>query len=318
MRDRAEEPQSNPPEETTPEQKAEKKQNMVSIMTDIADSFFRLEGPVSVKGAGIFWEKTGLPAGDYRVSFGAVEGYETPPPQTGTLRDGGALSFVGRYTKMTQVVVSLNTGVGKFKIIRPDGQYLDLKGNSQGLFKDLPTGDYTIIYDDVPGFGTPGPQTRRLGPGGHLQFSGIYTALGDGGPGQGTGSGGGGTGGRGERKRPPRETEVPRLDNRVRMLVTTYFRAQPETGVEGEYGTIPYPERIIRRENYQEGWCQVYLILRTDDRGEVTEVMVERPGRDDWKRFQPLIDAVEKAVRAWRFRAEAAEVHVDVRFFVEK
>jgi hypothetical protein len=74
---------------------------------------------------------------------------------------------------------------------------------------------------------------------------------------------------------------------------------------------------IIRKGNYQQGWCQVYLIVDVDEQGEVQRVVVERPNAESRARFEPLINAVETAVRSWDYARLSAEVHVDVRFYVE-
>ena len=74
---------------------------------------------------------------------------------------------------------------------------------------------------------------------------------------------------------------------------------------------------IIRKSDFQQGWCQVYLILSVDDRGEVLDVTVERPRPEDRPKFELLIKAVDDAVRSWDYDRVKAEVHVDVRFYVE-
>jgi len=103
------------------------------------------------------------------------------------------------------------------------------------------------------------------------------------------------------------------LDRRVQMIVKSY----PPSAIEEDYGAIPYPEVIIRKSNFQQGWCQVYLVLEVDDDGEVGRVTVERPRPGDRSGFEPLIGAVEGAVRAWDYDRVKTEVHVDVRFYVE-
>jgi hypothetical protein len=97
------------------------------------------------------------------------------------------------------------------------------------------------------------------------------------------------------------------------MIVKSY----PPSGIEENYTAIPYPGVIIRKSNFQQGWCQVYLILSINDRGEVEEVSVERPRSEDRPRYEALIKAVEVSVRGWDYDRVRAEVHVDVRFYVE-
>jgi hypothetical protein len=61
----------------------------------------------------------------------------------------------------------------------------------------------------------------------------------------------------------------------------------------------------------------VYLVLQVSDSGKVRDIAVERPRAGERSRFEPLIEAVEGAVRTWDYDRVKAEVHVDVRFYVE-
>jgi hypothetical protein len=58
-------------------------------------------------------------------------------------------------------------------------------------------------------------------------------------------------------------------------------------------------------------------VLSVSDRGDIEEVLVERPRPEERSRFEALIKAVESAARAWDYDRVKAEVHVDVRFYVE-
>ena len=110
-----------------------------------------------------------------------------------------------------------------------------------------------------------------------------------------------------------KEAKEVGLDRRVQMIVKSY----PPSGIEEDFDAIPYPEVVIRKSNFQQGWCQVYLVLSLSERGEVEEVAVERPRPQERPRFEALIKAVESAVRGWDYDRVRAEVHVDVRFYVE-
>ncbi len=90
-------------------------------------------------------------------------------------------------------------------------------------------------------------------------------------------------------RRPHPASREGELDRRVQMVVKSY----PPSGIEEDYDAIPYPEVIIRKSNFQQGWCQVYLVLKIDDGGEVERVAVERPRPGDRPRYEPLIKAVE-------------------------
>lgn len=304
--DISEDPTTLPPDKPRPKD-IKKKDNTISVYTDLNSAFFHIEGPYKFKGAGTFWEKKYAPVGEYQISFGTVEGYQTPPPQTSSLIDGGAVVFVGRYTKMTQITVDTNLDNARYKIIRPDGQYIDLLGNKQGSFKDLPLGKYTIIFESVPGWLPPAPQNKTLLPGSHLNFSGYYRQIE-------TVQVAKTTARQPARGKAPSRKTGKVLDRRIKMLVKSY----PVTGIEEYYEPVEYPEVLIQKSNYQEGWCQVYLILRTNRQGEIENYTIERPKVEERTLFAPLIETVLTRVRSWDYDRKRAEIHVDVRFYVEK
>jgi hypothetical protein len=306
----------------------------VSVVTDLPAASFTLSGPVEYRGTGTFWIRRGTPPGTYRISFSAVDGFNLPPPQTKELQKNGQVVFVAKYRRSTEVVVESNEPAAQFTIFRPDGRPLDMVRLGREFFDNLPLGNYTAVFKVLPGRTAPAPISRTLTPGGKLSFYGEYREVSSrrdseageegaaaGGPGKKYGAGresesGSGTGNRGEKSRAktasgPKEAG---LDRRVQMVVTSY----PPSPIEDDHGTIPYPEVIIRKSDFQQGWCQVYLILSVSDHGEVLDVAVERPRPEERPRYAPLIKAVEDAVRSWDYDKVRAEVHVDVRFYVEK
>jgi len=318
---------AKPPEKGTIEQGG----SSVSVVTDLPAATFTLSGPAEYSGTGTFWIRRGAPAGTYRVTFGAVEGYGMPPPQTKELPENGQVVFVGKYRRSTEVVVGSNEAAARFTVYRPDGRSLSMNQLGSAYFDDLPPGVYTTVFKEIPGHTTPPPQSRTLIIGGNLSFYGEYGQITNGTvpvaqevereraqatedrppppmgqssvarlqPSRRAGTGGGA--GEGE------------LDRRVQMIVKSY----PPSRIEEEHDPIAYPGVIIRKSNFQQGWCQVYLVLQIDQRGEVESVAVERPQSGDRARYESLIKAVERAVRAWDYDRVRAEVHVDVRFYVE-
>ncbi len=300
-----------PPKPPPPEPKPEERLNtVISVITDQNQATFVIDGTVSFKGGGTYWEKRDIPPGSYRVAFAPLSGFDTPASQEGSIERGGKLAFVGRYSKMILVTVDVNLPQASFVIRRPDGRELDMRGRRQAQFKGLPTGAYTITFGDVGGYVTPAPYAVTLGKEGLLAFSGVYrsvpprTAVVIPARPQRQGA---------EAKAPARPSE-PFFDKRVSLVVTSY----PETSIERNYGMIAYPERAIGRGNYQEGWCQVYLILNVNDDGRIRNILVERPSEAERSRYEPLIETVKTAVAGWRFDRTRAEVHVDARFFVER
>jgi hypothetical protein len=228
-------------------------------------------------------------------------------------------------------------------VFRADGRPIDLTYPGKVVLDDLPPGNYTAVFKDIPGHLTPAPISKNLVSGGNLNFFGEYretpagrgsgggnageAAAGaangagggsDGSDGSGTGRGGGTGSGRGSGRKTtaptaPAAPEEGGLDRRVQMVVKSY----PPTDIERNFDPIPYPEVIIRRSKFQQGWCQVYLIVDVDDGGDVTRIAIERPPQELRAQFESLVRAVETAVRSWDYDKVKSEVHVDVRFYVE-
>jgi len=306
-------------------------ENIVSIVTDLPGASFIVGGPAEYRGSGTMWVRKGASPGKYTVTFNPVAGYTTPPVQTKELVAKGQIVFVGKYRRSTELAVDSNVSGARVTIHCLGGRTIDLICPGRALLDDLLPGTCTAVFKDVPGRITPAPISRTLAPGGKLSFYGEYRDAssrrdsevaeeGAAARGKRYGAGresesGGGTGSRGEKSRGktafgPKEAG---LDRRVQMVVTSY----PPSPIEDDHGTIPYPEVIIRKSDFQQGWCQVYLILAVSDRGEVLDVAVERPRSEERPRYAPLIKAVDDAVRSWDYDKVKAEVHVDVRFYVE-
>ena len=307
-------------------------ENAVSVVTDLPAASFMVSGPSEYRGAGTFWVRKGAPPGAYTVTFNPVVGFSTPPVQTKDLVAKGQIVFLGKYRRSTELVVDSNEPGAQFTIYRPDGRPLDLSRPGRTLLDDLPAGTYTAVFKDIAGHITPAPLSRTLGPGGKLSFYGEYGdaqagrgtggGRGSGGDGAGTGSGAGdgtGAGGAGSGRggkppaRPAPGSHEATLDRRVQMIVKSY----PPSRIEEDHDAIPYPGVIIRNSNFQQGWCQVYLVLEINDSGEVERVNVERPQAEERAQFELLIKAVEGSVRGWDYDKVRVEVHVDVRFYVE-
>jgi hypothetical protein len=166
----------------------------------------------------------------------------------------------------------------------------------RAFFENLPLGAYTIVFHEVAGYLTPAPQTKNLEKGGRLVFVGSYR------PGQ-----------RKDAEERHVEPGEESLDQRVQMVVKSY----PPTSIEENFDYITYPALIFTKSNFQQGWCRVYLVVDVDDRGNITGVHVERPRQEERKNFSKLIDAVRRAIGRWSFDKARAQVHVDVRFYVE-
>lgn len=283
-------------EEIPPEEPEELNETIISVRTNKSAATFTVTGPVEFHGRGHKIHK-GAPPGEYTATFHPLAGFKTPPIKTKTLTEKGAVDFRGVYGESFEVSVKTNSAPGAtFDIIDPNGMVIGLHTPGKAFFDNLPAGNYRIVWHDVPGFVTPSPQSRAFGRGGGgLDFEGMYLPSGSG------------------RKKPRARKAEASLDRRVKMVVKSY----PKTSIEDSFDYIRYPEIIIKRSNFQSGWCRVYLVLRVDSSGGISKVEIERPKAAERAQYRQLIDSVESAVRRWSYDRASAEVHVDVRFYVE-
>ena len=154
-----------------------------------------------------------------------------------------------------------------------------------------------------------GSEGWGTGPGGRGGGTG-------GGVGSGTGGGfGGGTGGGGKGGN--------YLDPRVKMVVIRYpfdpsgvVNESKGMNIERNFRQIPYPNLKVKQSKISQGWMNVYLKMRTDGEGNVVSVDVLRPDTNGPLERQ-FVEQVKKESSKWSFDPKEAEIHVDVRFYVE-
>ncbi len=102
------------------------------------------------------------------------------------------------------------------------------------------------------------------------------------------------------------------MDPRVKMVVTSY----PHSGIERRFTPISYPEMKIRKKEYTSGWWNVYIEITTDAEGNISRYVILRPEtRGPLEKI--FLDQVRKEITRWKFDPVEAEIHVDVRFYVE-
>ncbi|PKK85639.1 MAG: hypothetical protein CVT48_04550, partial [Thermoplasmata archaeon HGW-Thermoplasmata-1] len=97
-------------------------------ITGINNAKFTITGPKTYEGSGTFWTTLNAPVGTYTITYGTVNGYIAPLPETKTLAPNGKITFNGEYTKeiveVEQSVADLPTfftGVLKELDIAPNG-----------------------------------------------------------------------------------------------------------------------------------------------------------------------------------------------------
>jgi len=77
----------------------------IAVTTNVTAATFTITGPTTFSGGGTSFMQAGVPPGSYTITYGAVDGYNTPPSETKTLIPNGGISFVGTY--VASIVVDL-------------------------------------------------------------------------------------------------------------------------------------------------------------------------------------------------------------------
>ena len=134
-----------------------------------------LDGPEGYdeSGTGNQTLSTLLP-GEYTLTWGDVSGWITPAAESQTLPANGVLTFRGVYSE---------PGAGAI-VINPSPDHLNAPwalsgpemvwGYGDVMLAYRPAGEYTLIWEYIPGWITPGTETQTLTAGGAVMFSGAY------------------------------------------------------------------------------------------------------------------------------------------------
>lgn len=123
----------------------------IKVETNLATAIFTITGPTTYSGAGLAFEKTDAPVGVYTITFGAVQGYRTPPAQTLTLSSEAVLNFVGSYEPFctftiapTQQSIPFDGGIGAVNVTASD---------SSCQWNAASTTPWVILIDRTAGVG---------------------------------------------------------------------------------------------------------------------------------------------------------------------
>jgi predicted outer membrane repeat protein len=127
----------------------------VSIDGVIADSW------------GLNWVE--LAPGSHTVSFGHVEGFADPAPQTVTVTAGATTTVTGTFAQRGWLRVITSPAVAG--TISVDG----IPRDAWGMWTDLATGAHTVCFGPVAGYTAPGCQTPTLTAGTLSTVTGAYT-----------------------------------------------------------------------------------------------------------------------------------------------
>ncbi len=123
-----------------------------------------------------------LSAGDYTVTWGNVDAYQLPSPETQALANGSVITFSALYEKMPGTIIvnaepdSINA---PWTINYTDPSFPDSTITIEGLGDQTlnnmkPSLKYTIIWNPVFGFDSPNQEAAVLPAGDEITFKGTY------------------------------------------------------------------------------------------------------------------------------------------------
>jgi hypothetical protein len=121
------------------------------------------------------------PVGEYELTWGSVDGYSTPDPQTSTLEANGTVVFAGTYVRrevpLGTIVVDPNPNSinAPWTVEGPSGFWAE--GTGDQTLVDCVVGSYSLIWGSVEGYVTPGPQAADLSSGETLTFTDTYAEV---------------------------------------------------------------------------------------------------------------------------------------------
>ncbi|MBD3181899.1 hypothetical protein GF312_06395, partial [Candidatus Poribacteria bacterium] len=74
----------------------------ISVTTNLDSAVFQMSGPESYTGNGKSFSVAEAPVGEYTITYGDVDGYNTPASETKTLTKDAAITFSGKYELLPQ------------------------------------------------------------------------------------------------------------------------------------------------------------------------------------------------------------------------
>lgn len=154
------------------------------LQPDLADSRVRwnLHGPSGFFAAGegsrvLF----GRGVGDYRVVWGEVNGYETPPATEGELDPSQTLTLISNYEPMVVPTgrIEIDPSPGHLTVSwdldSAEGDHYS--GLGDAAFDEMALGEYTVTWGEVEGYVTPQAETATLGADEALHFAALYLEI---------------------------------------------------------------------------------------------------------------------------------------------
>ncbi len=86
--------------------------------------------------------------------------------------------------------------------------------------------------------------------------------------------------------------------------------------VEARFRPVPYPDLKVKQSRFTSGWWNVYFELWTTKDGRIERYDLLRP-ETEGPEERVFVEQVKREMERWTFEPGPAEIHVDVRFYVE-
>ena len=101
----------------------------IQVTTNLTSARYTISGPSWYRGTGKSFTQPTAPSGSYRIVYGSVDGYTTPPPKTLVLSVGGNIIFDDNYGSGCAAPILQSSPVST--TIAPGGS-AELKANASG------------------------------------------------------------------------------------------------------------------------------------------------------------------------------------------
>jgi hypothetical protein len=97
----------------------------INVTTNHPGAAFTITGAGSYSGSGTNWSVADAAAGTYTITYGPVNGYVTPDPETMTLVQDSSIAFAGDYITLSKnIITGYGAGqenIGNAKVFNADG-----------------------------------------------------------------------------------------------------------------------------------------------------------------------------------------------------
>lgn len=141
-----------------------------------------LDAPWTVSGPNDYsttlegiWSLYELEPGEYTVTWGNIPGWQTPDPESQVLPGGGLITLAGTYV-LPPESVAINPRPNEidapWSIVGPND--FGMTGSGDLVLGDMEMGSYTVTWEEVAGWETPGTSTETLVEGGAVVLTGAY------------------------------------------------------------------------------------------------------------------------------------------------